>query len=92
MFPSALAGGSRVSSAHFSVVLPKDAKGYAVVVSKKVARLSITRHRIKRRVREALKTLNLPPSLIVFPTSAAAKMEYEDMRSELSRLLSGGAA
>lgn len=88
-FPSVLAKGRRVSSASFSVVFSKEGLGYGVVVSKKVARLSVTRHRIKRRVVEALRTLQLPPSAVVFfPKAAVAQMSHKDVSTELATLLS----
>ena len=88
MFPSALRDGLRLSSAHFTAVLPKDAKGHAVIVSKKTARLSVTRHRIKRRVTESLRTLPLPAALLLFPKPSVIHMEFCDIKEELTNLLS----
>ncbi|MBI4065954.1 ribonuclease P protein component [Candidatus Kaiserbacteria bacterium] len=92
-FPAALKVGRRVSSQHFTVVLPKNTTGYAVIVSKKTARLSVTRHRIKRRVSEVLRTLALsgkvfPPSVILYPRASVMDMEYDSLRRELMKLLS----
>ena len=87
-FHSALKSGRRIFSPHFTAVLPKNTFGYAVVVSKKVARLSVTRHRIKRRVIEALRTLSLPPSVILYPQASVLDMEYDGLRMELIKLLS----
>lgn len=87
-FPKAVSHGRRVSSANFSVIVPDEARGYAVVVSKKVARLSVTRHRMKRQVLAALRSLRLPPALVVFPKSSAAALSTPLMRAELSSLLS----
>lgn len=84
-------GGRRLSSTNFSVVFSKEVKGYAVVVPKKVARLSVTRHRIKRRVLAALRALptnTLPPALIVFPKASASSVSYQDIQAELKNLLS----
>lgn len=62
--------------------------GYAVVIAKKTMKLSVDRHRIKRRVFAALTTLPLPPpSLIVFPKASAAHLKSEEMRSELAILI-----
>ena len=88
VFPTTLKIGKRLSSPHFTAILSKEAKGYAVVVSKKVARLSVTRHRIKRRVLAALRTLPLPPALIIFPKASVSSVSYEDIRAELKNLLS----
>ena len=88
MFAAALRGGGRLSSAHFTAILPKEASGFAVVVSKKAARLSSTRHLIKRRALEALRALVLPPSIILFPKSSARDLNYKQTRAELTELLS----
>ena len=88
-FDKALASGKRRSGAHFSIVWSSTVSGYAVVVPKKIARLSVTRHRIKRRVLEALRTLSVPKKgLIVFPRAGVEDMGYDEMRSELAQLLS----
>ena len=88
MFLTTIKHGRRLSSPHFSVVVSTEAKGYAVVVPKKVARLSVTRHRIKRRVLSALRALSLPPALIIFPKVSAHSVSYEDTKTELKNLLS----
>ena len=77
-----------MSSEHLSVIIPAEGRGYAVVVSKKAARLSVTRHRIKRRVFAALRTLELPRALIVFPRASASSVSYQDIQTELFNLLS----
>jgi ribonuclease P protein component len=89
-FPGALKRGRRLTSANFSIVIPEEVKGYAVVLSKKVARLSTTRQRIKRRVLSALRSLAalLPPALIVFPRPSASGVNYQDIRAELAELIS----
>ena len=88
MFPTVLKTGRRLASAHFMVVLSKEAKGYAVVIPKKIARLSATRHRIKRQVFSSLRTLPLPPALIVFPKSSVSSVSYQDIQAEIKKLLS----
>lgn len=85
---SVIKGGQRLSSEHLTIVFSQEAKGYAVVVSKKVARLSVTRHRIKRRIRAALKTMSLPPALVVFPKMSARSVRYQDIKAEIEKLLS----
>jgi len=58
-------------------------------VPKKVARLSVTRHRLKRQALAALRTLpSLPPSLILFPRASAAGLPQREIRAELAGLLS----
>jgi ribonuclease P protein component len=85
-FPIALKG-RRASSEHFVAVFSESNKGYAVVVPKKVARLSVTRHRIKRQISSILKTLLLPPALVLFPRSSVNSVSYQDMKVELANLL-----
>lgn len=87
-FPAALKDGQRLSSKHFSVVFPKEGKGYAVVIPKKITRLSSVRHRIKRQVRAVLRTFSLPSALIIFPKTSAGSVSYKDMQTELKNLLS----
>jgi len=95
-FPALLKHGRRFSSEHFTAVLstikdhvlPNGTYGYAVVVSKKVARLSVTRHLIKRRILHALKTLPLPKNLILFPQPSIVGVHYQDIKIELANLLS----
>lgn len=82
-------GGLKVSSPHFTAIFSRETKGYAVVVSKKVARLSVTRHRIKRRVVAVLRTLpSLPDGAILFPKSSVATLPYPDLQAALAVLLS----
>ena len=68
-------------------MVPDDTRGYAVVVSKKIARLSVTRHRLKRRVTGTLERLPLPPALIVYPRAGAAALTAAELRDELGRLV-----
>jgi ribonuclease P protein component len=84
--PLALRQGKRLSSLHFSVTIPSSGSGYAVIVPKKVAKLSVTRHKVKRHVLEALKTIPLPPSAVVFPGVSVAKMRYDEIVHELATL------
>lgn len=88
MFPTAIKTGRRLASPNFVAIISKEAKGYAVVIPKKVARLSVTRHRMKRHVLEALQTLSLPKSLLLFPKSSVLSLGYRDIQTELAALLS----
>lgn len=88
MFSTVLKTGRRLASPNFTAVVSREAKGYAVVIPKKAARLSVTRHRIKRRVVAALRTIPLPPALIVFPKASSSSVSYEDAKSEIERMLS----
>jgi ribonuclease P protein component len=88
LFPSALKTGRRFSSVHFTIVIPKSGEGYAVVIPKKIAKLSVTRHLIKRQITEALQKLPLPPAGIIFSHSSFDGVHYRDMEKELAELLS----
>jgi len=94
LFPPALATGRRLLSPHFTVIIPKTGilpdgeQGYAVVIPKKIVKLSVTRHSIKRHIVEALRTLSLPPALIVFLRASISGVHYRDIEKELSDLIS----
>ncbi len=88
MFPATLSAGRRLSSAHFTAVSSEETRGYAVVVPKKVARLSVTRHRLRRRTTEALRGLSLPHALILFPKASVLTLDPGSLRAELAALLS----
>jgi ribonuclease P protein component len=81
--------GVRLSSKHFTAVLSKDHFGYAVIVPKKVARLSATRHRIKRRTLEALGKIeaDILSSVILYPRASVLDLEYDELKRELNKLL-----
>ncbi|MHB0865854.1 MAG: ribonuclease P protein component [Minisyncoccota bacterium] len=87
-FGAALKARQRLSSDHFWVIVREESRGYAVVIPKKIVRLSSARHRLKRQVLEALRELPLPPSLIVFPRASAHGVHYQDIKKELGTLLS----
>ena len=81
-------GAKRATSAHFSVVCSQAGVGSAVVVSKKVAKSSVERHLLKRRVREAVAPWNSDLyALIVYAKAGAAALPYSQIVSELSSLL-----
>lgn len=87
-FPIALKTGKRLSSAHFLVVVSNEVQGHAVVISKKVARLSVDRHRLKRQILAILRMLPLPSSVIVFPKTFEKSIAFDVLKSELTNLLS----
>ena len=83
-----LKGGKRRSTPYFSAVFPVSGRGYAVIIPKKVARLSVTRHRMKRRVLTALRHLALPPTIIIFPQAKVKDLGYDELIAELKKLFS----
>jgi len=88
-FADALKRGRRFSSTHFTASIPEKAIGYAVVVPKKIARLSVTRHRMKRQVLGALQNFPfLPEALIIFPKASALHLDTLHLHADLATLLS----
>jgi ribonuclease P protein component len=82
-FPHASKGGKRITLPYFALSASNEALGHAVIVSKQVARLSVTRHRVKRQVSAILRTLELPPSLIVYARAGAPKRSFAQIKEEL---------
>lgn len=81
--------GQRIQSDHFSAIVLSKTGGYTIVIPKKIARLSTTRHRLKRRVVGALQSLSpLPPSLILFPKASLQTLDHRHLVKELAALLS----
>jgi len=70
------------------LVVPKEFRGYAVVIPKKIVHLSSARHLLKRRIFEAMRTMPLPPALIVFARAQANSVNYKDIETEIKNLLS----
>jgi ribonuclease P protein component len=78
----------RATSAHFSATCSGAAVGCAVVVSKKVAKSSVSRHVVKRRTREAMRVAcNDSRAVIVYARAGAAELSYDAIVEEISPLL-----
>ncbi len=78
----------RGSTPHFSVICSPLGVGSAVVVSKKVAKSSVQRHLIKRRVREVLAPWCSDSfGIIVYARAGTASLPYSEIQTELSPLL-----
>jgi ribonuclease P protein component len=87
----------RGASLHFSIVISQAGAGTAVVVSKKVAKSSVERHLIKRRVREAVAAIsNSVPkasvshgthATIVYAKAGSGALPYSEITTELNALL-----
>lgn len=80
----------RLVSSHFSVsVRPAPATGgCAVVVAKKVARLSVSRHLLKRRVLSVLRpSCTKDRAIIVYARPGAASLPYTELKDEIESLL-----
>lgn len=80
----------RLVSSHFSVSLRTVAGngGCAVVISKKVAKLSVSRHLLKRRVLAVIRPYcTKDRSLIIYARPGAAALSFGALKDELSSLL-----
>ncbi|WP_404825768.1 ribonuclease P protein component [Deinococcus detaillensis] len=62
-----------------------------IVVPKKTLKLAVKRNRVRRRVREALRTLpSLPPCrATIYPNEAALKAPFAELQTALNKALSG---
>lgn len=82
-------GAFRAASAHFSLAWgPAKAGGAAAVVSKKVARRSVDRHLLKRRMLEVIRPYASPGySLVAYAKAGSLGLTYAAVRSELEPLL-----
>lgn len=82
-FPAALKGARRITTPHLVFAASRDVPGYAVVIPKQVARLSATRHRLKRHILALLQAHPLPPGLIVFARTGAPQLTAPDLQEEI---------
>jgi ribonuclease P protein component len=82
-------GLKRASSIHFSVSYGDSSKGgIAVVISKKVARLAVSRHLLKRRVLAVARPFVSGNFVMVIHTRAgAADIPFTELKNELISLL-----
>ena len=86
---SSLRSARRRGEVHFTALLPQG-EGYAVVISKKTLPKAVDRHRLKRRILGALRTLPsaLPRALIIYPKASAASRTTRELEEALTKLLS----
>lgn len=87
-FPSGRPG-FRASSPHFSLVTgPSLQGGVAVVVSKKVARRSVDRHLVKRRIISLLSPwVDSKRYLVIYAREGSVTLPYRTLAEELTSLL-----
>jgi ribonuclease P protein component len=86
---SSVIKGKRAVSAHFSVSVNAAAEGRAAaVVSKKVAKKSVDRHLLKRRILSvAASHIAHGRSFIVYARAGSESLPYARLREELETLL-----
>jgi ribonuclease P protein component len=82
-------GLKRASSAHFSVSYGDSAKGgVAVVISKKVAKLAVSRHLLKRRILSVARPfVNGKHVIVIHTRPGAAGIPFTELKNELISLL-----
>lgn len=79
----------RATSAHFSVSVSDAAPGgCAVVVPKKAARLSVSRHLLKRRILAILRPWHDPRlRIVVYARPGSESLPFPALRTELESVL-----
>jgi len=81
---------TRATSAHFSLSTwdAPQKGGVAAVISKKVARLSVSRHLLKRRIMAVLAPYaSSDRAIVVYARAKAASLPYSELKAELTELL-----
>lgn len=77
----------RTRTPHFHISYKEAVEdgGSAVIVPKKVVKGAVSRHLLKRRVREALRPWSLPSRILVISARTGADaLTFEEIRDELS--------
>jgi ribonuclease P protein component len=87
---SETARGKSVTSKHLTLVFgTSEAGGCAAVVSKKVAKRSVDRHLLKRRILECMREkCSSSRYLVVYAKTGSPKLSFKDLSAELSELFS----
>lgn len=78
--------GQRFTSANLRIYWrPAATTRFTVVVSKKTAKLAVTRNKMKRRVRAAIESTSLPKTVeaVIFPKIATQNMPFTEIKQEL---------
>ncbi len=78
----------QIKSTHFSVIFSDVGVGCAVVVSKKVEKLSVDRNKTKRQVFSIIQNTNITHErLVIFVKSKITNLSYKDIQNELQSLI-----
>jgi len=80
----------RLTSQHFSISIRtlEQGGGMAAVVSKKVARLAVRRHFLKRRMLAIMRPWHSPArALVAYARPGAAALDFPALKQELEELL-----
>jgi ribonuclease P protein component len=85
-----MTGLRRSASRHFSISYANSSliSGGAVIVSKKIAKKSVDRHLLKRRVREIMRPWVIKGRvLVIHARTGADQLPFAEMQTELTTLL-----
>lgn len=80
----------RATSEHFSLSVRESqaSGGCAAVISKKTAKLSVSRHLLKRRILSVLKPwCSKDKAIIVYARAGAPTLTYQELKAELEELI-----
>ncbi len=80
----------RYSSPHFSLSIQENGQyaGLGVVISKKVAKLAVSRHLLKRRISSVLAPFHTDSrALALFAKPGSKELPFSELKSELLGLL-----
>ncbi len=78
----------RVTSPHFSVSIREGTPGVAAIISKKVEKTSVGRHRLKRRIlAAAVPHLPTQAQVFIYARAGAPVLPYKTLETELTALL-----
>lgn len=86
-FSALLKSGRRINTLHFSLLYSPTVSGYAVVVSKKVIKTAVGRHKIKRRVQSILNTVTSSYGYVIFARKGVNTLSFFEIQEELGTLL-----
>ncbi len=86
-FSVLLKSGRRVNTQHFSLLYSPNVSGLAVVVSKKVIKTAVGRHKIKRRVQSILNTITASYGYVIFARKGVSTLSFFEIQEELGTLL-----
>ncbi len=86
-FSVLLRSGKRLTTQHFYILYSYSIKGYAVVVSKKVSKTSVGRHKLKRRIQSILNNITPSSGYVIFARNGANTLSFLEIKKELDTLL-----
>lgn len=80
----------RLASSHFSLSIRESGSqgGCAAVISKKVAKLSVTRHLLKRRILAVMRPwCSGSRALVIYARPGATSLDFPTLSNEITELL-----